>query len=357
MKTLLIIAALLIQATANAKNVKDLEVNCQMQAKVSEVSDITYSPGKAAHHRVPEIPSSLNFKASLEIVSQGEGCSILQSKYKIFLGRLMASGKISPASESQINEILALKNQPVELTLEQQIGFQIEGGHLPLFQWVHSESINLTFNLGNIEGAVKLPFDSNWVYGITKVENLTDIQKLALAEKVLPYVLNMNLRYAFLYDFHGLFLQLEPGQLALKKSYASLIWKMFRQKANSQVLRFHVGGDGSRFGEPLAAKLNKISHLPQMFSSAEVVQLLTELPTLLLAGSFSGNDCLNFSGSDLEKFLENFSIKKPVLTGSELFTLADPLKEIAGVTGSLSNCTQGKISDYSKSLALELLKK
>ena len=349
MKLLILIGLLLACASAIAKTAKELELKCKVTAKVSEVHSLSYSPGKPAHYRLSEVPSSIHFQGGLEILSQDQGCEVLTEKYKIYLGSLQFNGGISPASESQMNDALALKDQIVELTLKQNIGYQ-NNGYLPLFPTVHSETLSFEFNSGAISGSVALQFDVNWVYSLTKIENLTDIQKLALAEKTLPYALDG--------DFHGLFLQLEPQQVILKKSYALLIWKLFKQysqKGATQYLEFNVGGYGAYTGAPLATKLNQISQISGMFSSAEIVQLLVEFPTWTLAG-YSKEQCLNFSTTDLEKVLEAIQVKQPVLTDNELWLLQSPLEEISGKY-LRSTCLNGKVSDYSKQLATELLKK
>jgi hypothetical protein len=348
MKKLIILAVLLVQSIATAKKVKDLEVQCSMQAKVADVSDISYSKGMPAQGRFPGIAPSISFKTSLEIISQSEGCEVLQSKYKIhFGGHLWGSGSIGMASEEQVSEAVALKNQVVELKVSQTFDYDING-NLPLFPTVHSESLALIFRAGNIGGGVSLPFNVNWVYGITPVEDFSDIEKLAFAEKM-SYL-------AFNYGFTQLFLKLEPKQEILKKAYAQMIWKIFKQPKANDYLDFHVGGNGSFTGEPLAKKLNQISHYPGLFSSKEIVQLLTEFPTWLLAGN-AGKDCLNFTAIELEEVLENAKLSFPVMTDSELWMWKDPLKHIGGPMKFVTQCTDGKVSDYAKALATELLKK
>lgn len=348
MKNLKLIAgmmALLIQSPAFAKSVKDLEIKCTMQAKVTDVFNVGFHKGLPAHGRFNGTPDSIGFQASLEVLSQEQGCSVLNDKYKIYIGNPAASGGITPALKSQMAEVFALKGQIVELKIQQSIGYKISG-YLPLFPMVHSESLSLSFQAGNISGNLPLQFDLNWVYNIPKVENMSDIEKLALAEKTAPYALTG--------DFHSLFLQLEPQQNNLKKSYAQLIWRIFKSATNSQVLDFHVGGEGSYTGAPLAIKLNHISHIPQMFTSNEIVQLLEDFPTWILAG-YSGEDCLNFTAGDLEVSLENALQNLPVMTPSEKWKLHDPLQQIAGPVHFVTQCTEGKVTAHAEELAKEIL--
>ena len=338
MKNLMLVLILLVQVPAFAKTVKELEVQCKLQAKITEVYDIQYSKGLPARGRFGGTDPSLGFKADVEVISQQSGCSVLVDKYKVYLGQLQMSGGISPAQESQSSEILALKNKVVELTLNQHIGYQING-YLPLFPTVHAENLSLSFKEGAISGYVPLPFDLNWVYGITKVEDLSDIEKLALAEKTSGLAMKG--------DFHSLFLALEPAQVNLKKAYGFLIWKAFKQHLQD--------GPGSSTGAPLAVKFNKLTHY-ELFSGAELAQLLSDFPTWILAG-YSGEDCLNFSPADLENFLLNTELKYPVMTLQEKWLLKDPLAVISGGVHYVSRCTEGKVSEKAKQLALEILKK
>ena len=352
MKKLILTTTLIILSTQNSYSttIKNLEVICNMKAKVTEVHDIKYNKGLPAQGRFGGIDPSLGFKSNLEILSKDPGCEALTEKYRIFLGTLSAFGGISPAIESETYLISELKNQIVDLKLNQQIGFQLAGGYLPLFPLVHEESLSLSFKVGKISGTVALPFDLNWVYSVNKLENFSDIEKLSLAEKITTL--------AFKGDFHSLMLKLEPHQTILKKSYAQLIWKSFKQYADTpyanQVLQFHVGGEGSFTGAPLAVKLNKISHIPDLFTSAEIVQLLSDFPTWILAG-YSGNDCLNFSEKDLEIFLESALLKLPIMSQREKSLLKDPMVQIAGPVHFVSSCTEGKVSEKAKAAALEIL--
>ncbi len=121
-----------------------------------------------------------------------------------------------------------------------------------------------------------------------------------------------------------------------------------------QKLYFHVSGEGLYTGTPLAIKLNVISHLPGLFSSAEVVQLLSDFPTWILAG-YSGNICLNFSDKDLETFLENALLKLPTLGQREKSLLRDPMAQVAGTRGYVNSCTEGKVTEKAKAMAQEIL--
>ena len=352
MKIIILMAALLGQNLAAATMVKDLEVKCNIKAKITEVFNIKYDPGLPARGRFGGTPPSLGFQASLETISQETGCSVLTDKYKIYLGNLSAYGGITNASKLQTGLIEKLKNEVVDLKLNQSFGYQSGSGYLPLFPLVHSETLSFSFASGLIHGGVALPFDLNWVYGIPKIENMSDIEKLSLAEKATVF--------AFKGDFPGLFMQLEPEQKILKKSYALLIWKMFKQYLESnpyetQLLEFHVGGTGSQQGAPMAVKLNVISHIPGLFSSDEIVQLLTDFPTWILAG-YNGNDCLNFTAADLENFLETVSVELPVLSLKEKWLLRDPMMQIAGPIHYVTQCTEGKVTEHSKMLAVEILK-
>ncbi len=161
-------------------------------------------------------------------------------------------------------------------------------------------------------------------------------------------------------DYHSLLLKLEPKTENLKRTYALLIWKIFNEyKLASQYtghfLKFHVGGEGSYYGEPLALALNKTSHLPDSFSSAEIIQLITDFPTWILAG-YSGKDCLNFSTAELEAALENLLVKLPVMTVAEKYYLKDPMTQIEGKVRFISSCVDNKVSEKAKSLALIILK-
>lgn len=346
MKTIILMTVLLVQITANAKSVKELTVDCDIKAKVTGVHAIKYSAGKPPHYRVPGIDPSIGFNASLEVVSQTAGCAIVDSKYNKFLSSFYASGGISPAVQSQIADVLNLENQIIDLHLNQHFGYQVEG-ELPLFPLVHAESMSLNAEIGKISLSIPLPFDANWVYGITPFSDLSDIEKLALAQKTLPLV--------FMQDFNSLFLGLEPKQPNLKKAYAILVWKAFKQKQASQFLDFYSGGYGKYLGEPLAIKLNKISHLPGAFSSQEAVLLLTEFPGWILAGNQT-NECLNYSADDLTQVLEFAAAKLPVMDWKELFVWNDVLNKISGNL-IFDSCIKDQMTDKNKTLVADILKK
>lgn len=340
---------------------KDLQIQCSAKAKVIEVYNIKFNKGQPPQGRFNGIEPSLSFQASLEIIDQGPGCNILKDKYQISIGHLVMNGGISPAAEDQATLISQLKNQVVDLKLKQQIGYQTKkGGYLPLFPLVHSENFQFSMNYGKIEGTVALPFELNWIYQVPKTENMSDIEKLALAEKAANFIFQTDGGHSgVLQDFLNLFLSLEPHQENLKKTYALLIWKTFKVYKEStpytkSVLQFHVGGDGSFYGAPLATKLNAISHIPGSFSSAETIQLLLDFPTWILAG-YSKTQCLNFSADDLEQFLSAVQLKLPVLTSLEKYALKDPMAHIAGPVHFVSSCTEEKVSVKSKLIASEIL--
>lgn len=339
---------------------KDLQVLCNAKAKVTEVFNIKFNKGQPPRGRFNGIEPSLSFQASLELINQEPGCSVLKDKYQIHIGNLAMNGGISPATEDQAALISQLKNQVVDLKLKQYISYQTKNGYLPLFPLVHAEKMNFNINAGVISGSVSLPFDLNWLYQVPKVENLSDIEKLSLAEKASGVIFQKDSSYSGVHsDFLNLFLTLEPQQVNLKKSYALLIWKTFKMYKESSpyskpVLQFHVGGDGSFYGAPLATKLNAISHIPGSFSSGEIVQLLSDFPTWILAG-YSNTECLNFSTEELEQFLTVVQLKLPVLTSLEKYSLKDPLEHIAGPIHYVSACTNGKVSAKSKLIASEIL--
>lgn len=345
-------------------NVKDIEINCSIKANVAQVSNVKYNPGKPASGRFDGIPSSVGFKAHLENISSSSGCEILVSKYKIYLGNLVASAGYPAGQASDVELAYQLQGKAIDLNLKQYIGYKINDKYLPLFPEIHKESLDLSFKDGLISGVVSLDFDLNWVYSVTPIENMTDNQKLSLAEKVSQFVLAKNSSVfnsvAINSDYHSLLLKLEPKTENLKRTYALLIWKIFNEyKLASQYtghfLKFHVGGEGSYYGEPLALALNKISHLPDSFSSAEIIQLITDFPTWILAG-YSGKDCLNFSTAELEAALENLLVKLPVMTVAEKYYLKDPMTQIEGKVRFISSCVDNKVSEKAKSLALIILK-
>lgn len=258
-----------------------------------------------------------------------------------------------------ILEIQALEGKMIDLKLSQHIGYKTSNGYLPLFPQVHSETLSFAFELGSISGGTNLDFDLNWVYSLTKPEDMSDIQKLSLAEKVIQHALISRPQGGVIPDMLSLLKQLEPYQLNLKKTYALLIWKMFKQHKqlaiyDYHIFAFHVGGDGSRYGEPLAVQLNKISHLVE-FTPSEIQQLLLDFPTWLLVG-YSNQECLNFTAADVENFLQIVHMQLPVLTLNEKGMLKDPVAQIAGVIHYVSNCTDGKVTDSAKVLAGEILK-
>ena len=359
MKKQIVILALATLGSQNLQaltKVQDLAVNCNLKAKVIEVFNIKYNKGLPAHGRFNGIEPSLSYEANLETISEEPGCSVLKNKYQIFLGSLKASGGLSPALESEAILISELKGKVIDLKINQQIGYQYSKEYLPLFPLVHAETLSLVFSYGKISGSVPLPFDLNWVYSIPKLENLTDIEKLSLAEKTTGYIYNKLANY----DFLNLFLKLEPLEKSLKKSYALVIWKTFKEYKESTpyskpILQFHVGGEGFDYGAPLAKKLNVISHFPEVFSSAEIVQLLSDFPTWILSG-YSESECLNFNSEELELFLENIQVKLPVITNLEKGMLKDPMTHIAGPIHYVSNCTENKVTEKAKVLAQDILK-
>ena len=363
MKKLILILAVVTAASQDLwalTAAKDLQVLCSAKAKVTEVFNIKFNKGLPPHGRFNGIEPSLSFQASLEVINQEPGCSVLKDKYQIYIGNLAMNGGISPATEDQAVLISHLKNQVVDLKLKQQIGYQTKSGYLPLFPLVHSEKLNFGISSGIISGSVNLPFDLNWLYQVPKVENLSDIEKLSLAEKASVFIFQKENSFSgVLSDYLNLFLTLEPHQENLKKSYALLIWKTFKMYKESSpyskpVLDFHVGGDGSVYGAPLATKLNAISHSPGSFTSGEIVQLLGDFPTWILAG-YSKTECLNFSADDIEQFLEAVQLKMPVLTSLEKYSLKDPMAHIAGPIHYVSSCTEGKVTEKSKLLATDIL--
>ena len=363
MKQIILILAVVTAATQDLwalTAAKDLQVTCNAKAKVTEVYNIKFNKGQPPQGRFSGIEPSLSFQASLELINQEPGCSVLKDKYQIYIGNLAMNGGISPATEDQAALISQLKNQVVDLKLKQYIGYQTKNGYLPLFPLVHSEKLNFNISAGIISGSISLPFDLNWLYQVPKTENLSDIEKLSLAEKASGFVFQKDSSYSGVHsDYLNLFLTLEPQQENLKKSYALLIWKTFKMYKESSpyskpVLQFHVGGDGSFYGAPLATKLNAISHIPGSFSSGEIVQLLTDFPTWILAG-YSNTKCLNFSTEDLEQFLLTVQLKLPVLTSPEKYSLKDPMAHIAGPIHYVSACTEGKVSAKSKMIASEIL--
>jgi hypothetical protein len=362
MKTQLILISMLALGyqKLQATTVQDLAVNCTMQAKVTDVYNVKYKAGAPPHYRFPGIDPSVGFQASLEVLSQDEGCAVLNKKYNIFIGSLSASGGYAAGQEADVAKALQLKNQVVTLNLKQYIGYKINEQYLPLFPLVHSETLNLNFTSDGISGSVPLPFNLNWVYNMKAVENMSDIEKLSLAEKVSTFVFGKGKNSGVYSEYETLFLQLEPQQQILKKSYALLIWKMLNEYKLStpyskQVLDFHVGGDGSFYGEPLAVKLNHISHLTGTFSDDEIVDLITEFPTWILAG-YSGNDCLNFTAENLENAVKNLQLKLPVMTAGEKYSLKAPMVHIAGPVHYISTCTQEKVTETTKELASYILK-
>lgn len=363
MKNLIMMLGLVVLHSQNLMaitNVKALEVNCAVKAKVNEVFDIEFNKGTPPRGRSSGIEPSLNFKARLEVVDTTAGCAVLKDKYQIYLGSFVAQGGISPTFESEADLIHNLKNQVVDLKLIQNIEYQTKNGYLPLFPLVHSETLSFSFKAGKISGTVPLAFDLNWVYKVPKPQNLSDLQKLSLAEKTTQFIYQSQGGYfAAQPDFLNLFLNLEPLQANLKKAYALLIWKTFKEYQNSTpyfkpILQFHVGGEGSFYGAPLATKLNVISHMPGSFSDAEVVLLLTDFPTWILVG-YSGTECLNFTAANLEAFLETIHTKLPTLTLQEKSLLKDPMTHIAGPVRYVSACTKDKVSEKSKLIAAEIL--
>lgn len=340
--------------------VKDLAITCSMQAVVSDVNNINYHKGLPPQGRFGGQEPSVSFNARLKILQQDEGCSVLKDKYKIFINDLVANGSYIAGQESDVEYAVQLKNQQITLSLNQYIGYKLGEQSLPLFPQVHSEKLSLDFKTDKLSGSAPLSFDLNWVYSVTSLKNLTDIQKLSLAEKVSQYVFAKGNTWVARNEFWSLFLQLEPQAQNLKKSYALLIWKMlkdYKQASpyNYEILRFHVGGEGSFTGAPLAVKLNKISHISDTFSSYEIVELLKQFPTWILAG-YSEQECLNFSAEDLENFVLAMYLQLPILSASEKFNLKDPMTQIAGPIHFVSNCTKGKVTDKAKTLAQEILK-
>lgn len=363
MKKILLILAVVIAGSQDVLALtaaKDLQIDCSAKAKVTEVFNIKYNKGLPARGRFGGTDPSLSFQASLELIEQEPGCSVLKDKYQIYTGNLGMNGGISPATEDQAALIGQLKNQVINLKLQQYIGYQTKNGYLPLFPLVHSEKLTFSMSSGVIGGSVDLPFDLNWLYQVPKVENLSDIEKLSLAEKASALIFQKAGLFSGVHsEYLNLFLSLEPLQKNLKKSYALLIWKTFKLYNEStpyskQVLQFHVGGDGSFYGAPLAKKLNAISHIQGSFTSAEIVQLLNDFPTWILAG-YSGSECLNFSEDDIEQFLTSVQIKLPVLTSVEKYRLKDPMAHIAGPIHFVSACADGKVSAKSKLIASEIL--
>ncbi|AZZ37356.1 hypothetical protein CIK05_11325 [Bdellovibrio sp. qaytius] len=352
---LALIAASSTSFANTINHVKDLAIDCTIKVEVKDVTNANYDPGAPAHHRFPGIEPSLTAQGSAKVIEQSTGCEVLQSKYAVNLSDLTFTAWVNPPAPVSKNDKLGLVGQTYEMKLKQYIGYQNNEGYLPLFSLVHAETLNFEFSSPTLNLGAAVNFDLNAVYGLTPVEKMTDTEKLTLAEKIKTYGLMFN------YDFHNLFLTLEPNATELKKAYAFLIWGGFNQYTQAKyydsfMLEFHVGGPGSYTGQPLAVKLNEISHVPNLFSSNEIVQLITDYPTWLLAG-YGSNQCLNFAEKDLELALANILAKLPAMNPQDKWLLQDPINSVAGKINFLgSSCLEGKVSEKAKDLALEISK-
>lgn len=351
--TLALIAA---SSTSFAKLVNhknDLAIDCTIQAEVISVTNAHYSPGAPAHHRFPGIEPSLTAQGTLKVVEQSAGCDVLQTKYGVKVSELAFAAWVNPPAPVDKNDKLGLIGQKYEMKLNQYIDYQSVNGYLPLFGLAHSESLSFSFSSPTLSVGAPVNFDVNSVYNIKSVEEMSDVEKLSLATKI------KDSNLMFTADFHSLFLSLKPNLPELKKAYAFLIWGGFNNYTqnkyyDSSILKFHVGGPGSFTGQPLAVKFNEISHVPGLFSSIEIAQLITDYPTWLLS-AYGADQCLSYTEKELEMALENISAKLPAMNAQYKWLLKDPISTIAGKINYLGkSCTEGKVSEKAKALAIEI---
>lgn len=363
MKSIYAFIALYLPLAAASTNVKELQLsNCHATGKVVSVRDAKYSPGLPPKYRSPGYPAASGFTAQVLVENMTDSCAKLTSKYGLHVVGFSFPAHFSTSPVLQQKAIESFSEgsigQTVQLDLTQIFGYHLQNGDLPLFPTVHAESMDFegAATVGDVKmsGSFPLEFNVDWVYGLKPVKSMTGIEKLALAEKTATLLAQKHFAY-----FEGLFLQLEPAELGLKKSYAELIWSLFHQLKVStpyveNVLRFHVGGDGSEYGAPLARTFNVISHTPGLFSSVDIQNLILEFPDWILVGGVVDGDCLNFQTSDLEAFLHKTQDKIFLLTPVEKYFLKDPLSDLTG--GVLYGfCTHDKLTPTIKSLATSLL--
>ncbi|MGE0634607.1 MAG: hypothetical protein AB7O96_19495 [Pseudobdellovibrionaceae bacterium] len=360
MKSIYAMIAILFPLAVNAANVKDFELNCHATGKVISVREAAYHKGAPPKGRFPGFPASAGFKGVVEIIDS-VGCEKLKSKYDLNVDGFSLAASfslLSPVQQPKLGLVAeATVGQIVKLDLKQYFSYQSGEGYLPLFPLVHDESMFFTGQLmspDKIGATITLKPNLNWVYQIKPIENMSDIEKLSLAEKTSDLLAQKKFG-----NFLELFIKLEPQAVGLKKSYADLIWAILHEiklssPYNQQVLEFQVGGDGSSYGAPLVKKFNVISHIPGLYTSADILDFIMEFPSSILVGMDMDGTCLNFESADLETFLQQVQTKLPILTSSEKYLLKPAVMELSGKL-YYGFCTEDKVSSAAKSLADQLI--
>lgn len=351
MKTLILATSLIISAPAFASpSVKDFTLDCTATAVVQKTFAFQYSPGLPPQGRFDGVLPSASAKGIVEISKLSPGCAPLETKYKLPLVGFtfpVSFGLPADPNGSAPN----LTGQSIELTLEQNFGYQ-KNGYLPLFPKVHSESMYFHGKGQGFSVGFELKPNINWVYGIKPIEQFSDIEKLSLAETAAHLVAQKN--YG---DFLNLLVQLEPDSLGLKKSYAELLLKMLReikaQPYTQQFLQFHIGGTGYFEGAKVAGKFNAISQVPGLFTGAELEDALFEIPTLLVAGH-GEKECLNVGPAEQLHVLQEVQSKLPLLTPVEKVYL-EPMVLTLANHPYLGSCFMHDIDPQVKALASSLL--
>jgi hypothetical protein len=363
MKLLLLaaLAALPLPQPAQAAGytpIKSLQLDCQAEITIEHVSEESFSAAEPPYYRFPGYPASAHFKAHVKVHNLTAGCAPLKTKYGLNVDGFAFAAKFSIKNPKSLEEAKQVAEGSVGETypvqLKQYFGYE-KGDYLPLFPEVHSEELYfLTSDPAlPVSGSVKLEPHLNWVYGIKPLEKFTDIEKLALAEKVSALLIQGNFA-----NFKALFLQLKPYAPAMKKAYGQLILKIFHELQgthHSQTLEFNVGGDGSQNGAPLAKAFNKLTQ-EGIFSDWEIEDAAFDTPTLLLAGNpdAQGNTCLNVKEAGLLALLNELAAKLPILTPKEKYLWKSPVSTLAGKV-LYGFCQERETSAAVKELASDLL--
>jgi len=365
MKKLILIGWLgLMTVHAKATTTDDLKIKCSGQLKIEQVVKATYHPGLPPQGRFPGMTPSESISTKASVVSTtGEGCSLLQTKYKIDLGKQLNLyiGVNHPVSQSHAETLAkSLVGSSASFEVVQNFDFVTDKKYLPLFPEIVSETIYLQgkTDQGGDWVSVELPFNLSEVYGTTPVETWSETQKLALAKKLAWAMGHLSKLYD-LNDFANLFMDLNMQSAAGKKAILQMIWKKFNEAAvtgGTQFFHFEVGGTGFFVGHPFAKKL--ISLANEVATEQEKEQLVYQFPTLLVPGGFSNSQCLNLAPENLNHIMEQWQQMYPTFMATQASGVMRILEKIAVNQNKdwTDKCVANLQVDGNKEFAQEILK-
>jgi len=286
--------------------ISQIQNSCTGSLKVLETFDPTYSPGVPPYYRFSGTPASAGFKALVEFQPLTSDCAAFIPKYKFTLSHTLFTVSITvPAIDLQNTAIQALKakGQTIQVNWKQYFRYAYEG-ELPFFPSFHEETLILEGTLDPHFLNEYYPVDSQKLYGVHSLQQLTDYEKVSLAKEVVDFELKVVKQPGWNVPFTGLLAELKPSLYSSKIAYLKTLIFLFKSLDPDHTGYFFEFEFGGPDGAPIALLMKQLARETDL-PMAEVQQLSFLFPSLLLVGIYSRtNTCLPIDNASINANLK-----------------------------------------------------